>query len=218
MKKSKYVKNLVTKSNFFSYETYIFDFDGTLVLSNQIKRDGFDMIAKEYENGLDIIAEILKNNKKANRFLIIEKFVDVICTNSNKWKNLYEKFIKTYEKYTVQKIVELKPINGSIELLSKLKMMGKKLYINSATPMKSLSLTLNRRNLNNNFEQILGGEDKKIENLKLIQSHSKSHKKRMIMIGDGLDDFQASETFNINFYPVGLELTGRPTDFSNLVI
>ena len=99
MKKSKYIKNLVTKSNFFSYETYIFDFDGTLVLSNQIKRDGFDMIAKEYENGLNIIAEILKNNKKANRFLIIEKFVDVICTNSNKWKNLYEKFIKTYEKY-----------------------------------------------------------------------------------------------------------------------
>ena len=37
------------------------------------------------------------------------------------------------------------------------------------------------------------------------------------MIGDGLDDLQASENFNINFYPVGLELTGQPPDFSSLV-
>ena len=213
----KHIKNLVAKSNFFSYETYIFDFDGTLVLSNQIKRDGFDVIAQEYENGLDIIAEIIRNNEKANRFLIFEKFADVITSNSNKYKNLYENFIKAYEKYTIQKIVELKPINGSIELLSKLKIMGKKLYINSATPFNSLSITLKKRNLNNNFEKILGGEDNKIENLRIIKSHSKSYKKRMVMIGDGLDDFKASEYFNINFYPVGLQLTGKLTDFSSLV-
>lgn len=213
----KHIKNLVAKSNFFSYETYIFDFDGTLVLSNQIKRDGFDVVANEYENGLDIIAEIIKNNEKANRFLIFEKFVDVVSTHSNKYKNLYEKLVKAYEKYTIQKIVDLKPINGSIELLSKLKIMGKKLYINSATPLNSLYITLERRNLNNNFERILGGENKKIENLKIIKSHSKSYKKKIIMIGDGLDDLQASENFNINFYPVGLELTGQPPDFSSLV-
>ena len=72
----KHIKNLDPKSNFFSYETYIFDFDGTLVLSNQIKRDGFDIIAKEYDNGIEIIAEIIKNNKNANRYLIFDKFVN----------------------------------------------------------------------------------------------------------------------------------------------
>lgn len=213
----KHIKNLDPKSNFFSYETYIFDFDGTLVLSNQIKRDGFDIIAKEYDNGIEIIAEIIKNNKNANRYLIFDKFVRVISANSNKFINLYEKLLKAYEHYTVQEIIDLQPINGSLELLSKLKIMGKKLYINSATPFDSLSLALTGRNLSNYFDQILGGEDKKIDNLKIIKSHSKSFKKRMIMIGDGLDDFQASKIFNINFYPVGLELTGRTTDFSSLI-
>ena len=51
-----------------------FDFDGTLYLSNEIKRKAFYLISSEYENGKIIIEKILQENPFSNRYDIFRLF------------------------------------------------------------------------------------------------------------------------------------------------
>ena len=206
----------MNKLLFFSYETYIFDFDGTLVLSNDIKREGFFQCVEAFKNGKEIIDNIMNKSKNSDRFSIFNNFSEKISANKDKKNIIYENLLKNYEKYTVEEIIKLKPINGSIKLLNYLKSKKKKIYINSATPLNSLVLTLKGRNIYHYFDKILGMENGKIENLQLIKKHSKSDKEMMLMIGDGKDDFKAAYEYNIKFYPVGDYLTSNRTDYSEL--
>ena len=52
-----------------------FDFDGTLYLSNAIKRKAFYLISSEYENGEKMIDKILNDNPFLNRYEIFKLFV-----------------------------------------------------------------------------------------------------------------------------------------------
>ncbi len=216
-KKLKHIKNYINKSKFFSYETYIFDFDGTLVLSNEIKREGFIKCVENYEYGSEIINKIMKSETKIDRYFIFKKFSEIIYDDKTKQKYIYEKCLENYGEYTLKKIINLKPILGSIELLNQLKNIRKKLYINSATPFSDLELILKNRNLNCYFNKIFGLEGSKLENLKKIKDDSNSLKNKMIMIGDGKDDLKATKEFNINFYPVGMNLTGKFPNFTGLI-
>ena len=152
-----------------------------------------------------------------DRFSTFKNFAETFSRNPEEANHLYNKLLNDYKKYTVSKIVNLKPINGSLELLNNLKKKKKKIYINSATPINSLLLTLNGRKITHYFDKILGVEQSKKENLKCIQKHSKSEKKSMLMIGDGQDDLKAAEEFKIKFYPVGTNLTSTHSDFSHLI-
>ena len=205
------------KSYFFEYETYIFDFDGTLVLSNEIKKEGFYQCIKDFNNGYKLLDEIKNNSVKNDRFHIFKEFALKVSKDYNEAEKYYKKFLIEYEKYTIQKIKRLSPIKGSIELLAKLKKDKKKVYINSATPFDPLNKTINAIKINQYFDKILGMENNKINNLKEIQNHSQSSKSLMIMIGDGSDDKNAAEKFNIDFYPVGKMLTGDQTNYSYLI-
>ena len=216
-KKLKHINNHINKSNFFSYETYIFDFDGTLVLSNEIKREGFFKCVKNYESGYEIINKIMKSETKIDRYFIFRNFSEIICNDKTQQKYIYEKCLKNYGDYTLKKIIDLKPILGSIELLTQLKNIKKKLYINSATPFSNLELILKNRNLNCYFNKIFGLEGSKLDNLKRIKEDSNSLKNKMIMIGDGKDDLKAAKEFNIKFYPVGINLTGIFPNFTSLI-
>tara|TARA_Y100001978_G_scaffold202623_1_gene224405 strand:+ start:1637 stop:2281 length:645 start_codon:yes stop_codon:yes gene_type:complete len=210
-------KNLFSKSIFYRFETFVFDFDGTLVFSNKIKKEGFFHCVKKFKNGEKFLNDFFDGNEKFDRFFIFDNFAKTISKNEKEAELLLKDLLVEYNNYTVKKITNLKPIEGSIKLLNNLKKRKKKIYINSATPYNSLLLTLNRRKLTNYFDKIFGMEKSKIENLRKIKEHSKTDKKLMLMIGDGKDDLKAAELFKIKFYPVGTILTDTITDYSHLI-
>ena len=201
---------------FFSYQTFIFDFDGTLVDSNSIKEKGFFECAKKYSNGNNIMNKIKDNPINKNRFTIFKEFSKNITESKERAEEIYRDLLFEYRKYTVSNILKLAPIKGSISLLKKLKNIKKSIYINSATPLESLSFVINRRGLNIFFDGIYGLESSKIINLKKIQENSNCEKNLMIMIGDGLDDEEAAHNFGIKFLPVGELLTKNKPDFTNI--
>jgi len=207
----------VNKAQFYSFETYIFDFDGTLVLSNEIKRKGFFECIKSFENGKQILENIMKNDNNIDRFTMFKIFTEKFCSKRDEINNFYAKLLKDYEAYTVKQITKLNPVIGSIELLNTLKDLKKNLYINSATPHNSLIKTLNGRKMTYYFDKIFGIENGKIENINKIKKHSKSNEESILMIGDGIDDMNAAEQADISFYPVGIKLTGKVSDFSELI-
>ena len=149
----------------------------------------------------------LKNLKKKDRYSIFKFFANKISNKELKESFLYKKLINDYHNFTLNNISKLEPIVGSLELLEKLKRKGKYLFINSATPYSSLNEIIIKLEIFHYFDGVFGMESSKLENLKKIKNESKSNKKFMIMIGDGLDDKDAANEFKIEFLPVGKSLT-----------
>ncbi len=203
--------------NLFFFETLIFDFDGTLFLSNDIKKEGFYYCASCYPNGHKIMKFILKNSPKKDRYSIFKIFARIISNKKLSEVFLYEKLIVDYHNFTLENICKLKPIFGSIELLKKLKKKGKYLFINSATPYSSLNEIIKKLEIYNYFDGIYGMESSKLENLKKIKKESNSKKRFMIMIGDGIDDKHAATDFKIDFLPVGKLLTKSHPNYSRFI-
>ena len=66
------------------YDVYIFDFDGTLVQSNEIKRDTFFTVTSQFNNSQNIIQSIIKSNPSFSRYEIFNKFVIELPNKVNK--------------------------------------------------------------------------------------------------------------------------------------
>jgi len=203
--------------NLFFFQTFIFDFDGTLYLSNEIKKEGFFHCASPFPNGKNIMDYALNNLNKKDRYSIFRFFANEISNKELKESNLYKKLLNDYHDFTLNNISKLEPIIGSIELLEKLKRKGKYLFINSATPYSSLNETLVKLGILNYFECIFGMELSKLENLKKIQKEYKLNKDYMIMIGDGIDDKEAANEFKIEFLPVGKNLTKNNPNYLRFI-
>ena len=58
-------------------QSVVFDFDGTLVLSNQLKHDGFFAIAEEFVNGPASMQAILQDSP-GDRSAILTRFAAVV--------------------------------------------------------------------------------------------------------------------------------------------
>lgn len=203
--------------NLFFFNTYIFDFDGTLFLSNDIKKEGFYYCASCYPNGYKIMKFILKKSSQKDRYSIFKMFAKKISNKKLSEAILYKKLIDDYHNYTLENICKLKPIIGSLELLKKLKKKGKYLFINSATPYSSLKEIIKKLEIFNYFDGILGMESSKLENLEKIKIETQSKKRFMIMIGDGFDDKYAANEFKIDFLPVGKLLTKSYPNYSRFI-
>ncbi len=203
--------------NLFFFQTFIFDFDGTLYLSNEIKKEGFFHCASPFPNGKNIMDYALNNLNKQDRYSIFKFFVNKISDKELKESNLYKKLLDDYNDFTLNNISKLEPIIGSLELLEKLKRKGKYLFINSATPYSSLNEILIKLDILKYFEDIFGMESSKLENLKKIKKEYKLNKNYMIMIGDGIDDSNAAYEFNIEFFPVGKKLTKNNPNYLRFI-
>ena len=203
--------------NLFFFETFIFDFDGTLFLSNDIKKEGFYYCASCYPNGNKVMKFILENSIQKDRYSIFKIFSRIISNKKLSEVSLYKKLIVDYHNFTLENICKLKPITGSLELLKKLKRKDKFLFINSATPYSSLNEIMRKLEIFHYFDGIFGMEASKLENLKKIKEESHSNKRFMIMIGDGIDDKQAATQFKIDFLPVGQLLTKSYPNYSRFI-
>ncbi len=163
------------------------------------------------------MSKVKANLKKKDRFTIFKNFSEKISESNENKLSIYKNLLEEYKKYTVKEILNLDPIKGSIPLLKKLKTRKKSIYINSATPLDSLSLVIDGRGLNIFIDGIYGMECSKIMNLIKIKEQSSSDKNSMIMIGDGKDDKEAALNFGIEFLPVGELLTMSKPNYSNLI-
>ena len=163
------------------------------------------------------MSKVKANLKKKDRFTIFRNFSEKISQSNQNTEEIYKNILEEYKKYTIQEILNLDPIKGSIPLLKKLKIRKKSIYINSATPLDSLSLVIEGRGLNIFFDGIYGMECSKIMNLIKIKNHSSSDKNSMIMVGDGKDDEESALNFGIEFLPVGELLTMSKPNYSNLI-
>lgn len=179
----------------------IFDFDGTLVDSNAIKRGAFEKcFADEPQHFQEILAYCRGNNH---------------IPRKTKFRHVYEKILKRpytagvetrllnlYAEHTTQQVISAREISGARDFLERFAFQ-KKTALLSSTPHEILLEILERREMRHCFQIIQGAP---VEKAPWIQKFLKQHglkNSEAVFIGDSAEDVAAAQTADIFFIGVG---------------
>ena len=191
--------------NFSEKKLFSFDFDGTLVKSNEIKESAYEETVEYDEYLLAKLEKIKRNNDKIDRYGIFEK----LC-KSEKYLNC-QNLLKKYSEICLQNILKAKEVDGAIKFLSKLKKNNKLCIINSATPLINLVNILENHELNDFIDEVYGGPVSKEQNLFHAMNKFNIGRDNVIVIGDGETDRVCAESIQCHF--IGIQ-----NSFSNFNI
>lgn len=175
----------------------VFDFDGTLVESNAIKRDCFFEVAggecdREW---LDGVLEQCGRDRYS-----------IICEITQKMglaTEAYDGMLDKYNSITRARISSLPPIKGVMGLLKRCRDADIECFISSATPLTELDIILAKHPLKPWFKSIHGKPSTKLESLEHIIDMHGYDNENVLVVGDGQDDLDSANARGCYFMAVG---------------
>lgn len=180
--------------NFFCYENFLFDCDGVIFDSNNIKANCFYEATLKY--GQDLAAEFTqycKRNWGMSRFHFFHYFVEHFLHKSD--VELEHELIKQYSQLVEAKLENCNLTDGAQQLFEILRSKDKNCYVVSGGLEVELKKLFNQRGLDPFFISINGSprtKEKIIQDLDLPVA-------QCIFIGDSLKDQVASIGAGIDF-------------------
>ena len=192
-------------------KNFIFDFDGVILDSVEIKNKAFLKTLKPFNQ--NIKKKFMKfhlNNLGISRF---KKF-EYLCKDLLKQKNyekLKKKLINEFSNYTKKGINKAPFIKGIKAFLVKYKYLN--LFISSGTPQTELRRNCKDKQIRHLFKEILGSPMTKNEHLYLLKKKYKINKANTIFFGDSSTDYYAAKNSKIGFVQVGNSLKKRDVKF-----
>lgn len=181
-----------------NYKAIVFDFDGVVVESNQIKRELFFEIWGKYRDDL-VIEDVLKLG--GTRYEIIQKIYNHLIAQNLQLTVSYEDYIDKYTKISQERISDLK-INPNIKNMLEKYYKNKLLFINSATPKESLKRICKNLSIDKFFDDIYGAEVDKAQNFYDIFNKYNLQSSEVLFYGDMKSDKSVANALSIYFIPV----------------
>ena len=184
------------------YQDFIFDFDGVIVDSVNVKTEAFAQLYKPF--GEDVVSKVIAHHLAHGGVSRYEKIPYYHKQYLNKDISNSEvlSFAKQYSNLVVQRVLDAPFIEGAIEFLGLLKNSNKRMFIISATPEDEIKDIVLKRNLHHYFIDVKGAPRAKKENIaQLIRTYSIDISK-CVYFGDSKQDFEAASLLNIFFVPI----------------
>lgn len=191
-----------------------FDFDGTLVDSNQVKVQSFYEIVENYDPSGSTVTEVLQLCSNEDRYgitraLAREFMAKGLISQQAGEESLGLQWAETYTATCEKAIVRCPEVPGASEILTWLFNQGIPLYLNSRTPTKVLKRLVTLRNHAHYFSGIYGAPASKLENLYHIQELTQAKPDEILFVGDSEDDRKAAAEFGCHFAGVILHDNSR---------
>jgi len=201
----------------------VFDFDGTLVDSNDIKREMFFAVARPWDASGDVVAEVFELWPSADRYektrRIAEGLIErQLLPGHSSAKAWGARLANDYTLYCENAITNCAERPGASKALQKLSEMGMLLFVNSGTPTKPLLRLLALRNWAHLFQGAYGVEGSKAENLTRIALESGAARHEMVHVGDQRDDWRGAEEFGCHFVAMAVRDSESPVRECPLLI
>lgn len=180
------------------YKHLIFDFDGVLVESNEIRFDGFKLLFSGYPmHQVNKLMQFAMANGGLSRYTKIRYFFEEIRNEP-----ISEEKIKTmsheYSNLVKQRIIESKPVEGSIEFLSQYHNVLDFAII-SGSDQEELVEICRVRGIHHYFTEILGAPLSKEENFDKLFLKTKWKKEDTLFVGDTTNDLDAARSCGVVF-------------------
>lgn len=179
-----------------------FDFDGTLVDSNRIKRDTFFEVAAAAGGSAAVMEQVLRETP-GDRFAIFRRFVE----GSTRLRvpaasNAAAALSADYSRRCEEAIAACPSIRGAEQVLADLPRRGIAAALISATPSAPLEALVARRGWRQAFGQVMGGAIDKAECLRELASRLGVTAQEMVMVGDHQVDKSGADDFGCRFVAV----------------
>ncbi len=183
-----------------NYELIIFDSDGVILNSNKIKEDSFVKLFREYEISISEkeIRHVIKNYKGKSRYEIINEILQREKIKNRGNNQLYEKIILRYSEIIKEQLL-ICEASQKIELFRSIN--DSSWLVLTAGDQKETIEIYKQRKIYNLFDLgIMGAPRLKKENLKyLANSYENILLKKILYIGDSINDLILAKEFNFDF-------------------
>ena len=195
----------------------VFDFDGTLVKSNEIKRRTFYEVTKDIVGANAALNKILSSPDSGDRYNIFDvliaelKLVDEVHVSALQLSDSYTKICE----YQISRAPE---INGTTKTIEGLKKLGIKVFISSATPENTLKKIISMRGWKDMINMALGSPDSKIDHLQTILTKNKYSISEVVYVGDSEVDRDAALLVGCRFVGIGKDwsrFSSKPSTLLN---
>ena len=180
------------------WQAFIFDFDGVLADSVEVKTRAF---AKLYEPfGEGVVARVVDHHRQnggMNRFdkfrFYHEKYLEQPLSDRG-----VEDLALSFSKIVIDEVVASPEIPGAENFIRKY-CNEIPCFINSATPEPELREIVKRRGLEHYFTDMKGAPSSKDDNLGDILEQYQLNPRHCLFFGDAISDYEAAIAHNVGF-------------------
>jgi len=180
----------------------VFDFDGTLVESNAIKRGAYFEILAETPGSAPAVEAVLRDNPGTDRYGVLARVHEALSARGAGPLPSVEALVAAYSRICEERVAACSPLPGALETLATLPETHA-LYLDSATPTDALERVVEKRGWRRFFRGVFGGPASKLDNLRAIAEREGIAAEEMLYVGDGVTDREAAAAFGCRF--LGLE-------------
>ena len=181
-------------------EAVIFDFDGVILDSANIKTEAFLQLFDQYPQHSKAIKEYHIEHQGITRYQKFEWIYRELL-NKSYTPETKRKLGEAFSQIVFDKIMKADFIPGAKELLQKLQ--GKiPAFIASGTPDQELQKIVEERGLSRFFEAVYGSDISKEQAIEVISDRCKIPCSEILFIGDATTDCRAAKTKGTRFAAV----------------
>jgi phosphoglycolate phosphatase-like HAD superfamily hydrolase len=175
----------------------VFDFDGVILESHDIKTEAFLALFAQYPEKLDAIRSYHLNNVGISRFVKFEHIVREILRRPYTEEDR-ERLGAEFARLTHERILACPEVPGAQSLLPRLG--GRVLRIvASGTPEEELRQIVRERGIADWFDEVWGTPRTKTEILRDAMTRHGLPPPSVLMVGDGMSDYKAACEAGVGF-------------------
>jgi phosphoglycolate phosphatase-like HAD superfamily hydrolase len=183
-----------------------FDFDGTLVDSNTMKREAYSVIFAHLGDTRDLVNETLEANRDGDRYQVVEAVIRRLIAagllpSTASAYDLTQHYAAQYGLLCEEHAATCPEMPGAGRTLARLS-GAYSLYINSGTPEPQLNQVVFRRGWAHLFRGVFGRPNTKTENLARITLQEEVEKDQIVFVGDDMQDLESADAFGCGFIGV----------------
>ena len=184
-----------------------FDFDGTLVRSNRIKRDCFYETLADVPGGAAILDDLFADRYRGDRFALFREVTRRLGCGRAAAIPDPDALAGHYGKLCRERVACAPEVPGAEAALTRLSQAGARMFLISATPQQPLEQLVSDRGLTRFFDLVLGAPTGKPTHLRRVIGKCAITPADIVMVGDGHDDQAAAAQLGCRFIAV----TDQPT-------
>jgi phosphoglycolate phosphatase len=177
----------------------VFDFDGVLVESNDIKTEAFAHVFARFPSHFDAMMDFHHTHVSATRFAKFDHLLELLGRKGD--RDLYADLSSEFSAFTTKRVASAPLVPGAIDLLEWTRARAKT-YLASVTPESELLRILAALELTQFFVKIYGCPPwSKVRAIHDVRESISALPSDIVLVGDSAGDQQAARESGVVFVP-----------------